>query len=141
MTDRARRVMSLAEQEARRLGAAVVEPEHVLTALALEGDGVAAHVLRDLGVTVDRIERGLPGTGQAQVNKLEVLPWSAGTQSAIARAFQELEPLGHNYVGTEHLILGVVLSSEGAVPAVLGSLHVEPEAIRRGVYTILGHDI
>src|SRR5262245_13696768 len=130
MTDRARRVMALAEQEARRRGATVVEPEHVLLGLALEPAGVAAYVLRGLGASAERIAQELPavpgGAGTAGS-----LPWATGTETAVARAHAELQPLGHNYVGTEHVVLGVVQAGDGAVPEILVRLGVSAAAVRR----------
>jgi ATP-dependent Clp protease ATP-binding subunit ClpC len=141
MTDRARQVMTLAEQEAWRLGTATIEPKPVLLGLYVEGAGVAAHALRNLGVSTEQIERALPAAGPARVGQPERLPWSTGTERTVARAHAEMVPLCHNYVGTEHLLLGVVLAGEGAVPGVLARLKVTPDAVQREVYNILGHDL
>jgi ATP-dependent Clp protease ATP-binding subunit ClpC len=139
MTPRARQVMVLAAEEARLRGATAVAPEHVLVALALEGAGIAGHVLRDLGASAERISQTLPSAAQAAASETEPLPWAAGTEEAVARAHAEMLPLGHNYVGTEHLVLGVVEASDGAVPEVLARLGVPAEVVRRDVYDILGY--
>jgi ATP-dependent Clp protease ATP-binding subunit ClpC len=141
MTDRARHVMALAEQEARRRGAAAVESEHVLLGLALEGSGVAAHVLRYVGASAEKIAQELPAVVPAPANASGPLPWAVGTEQAVARAHEELVPLGHNYVGTEHLVLGVVQAGKGMVPEVLARLGVAAEAVRRQVYDLLGHGL
>src|SRR5262245_24332242 len=140
MTPRARQVMALAAEEARLRGATAVEPEHVLIALALEGAGIAGHVLRDLGASAERISQTLPSAAQqVAASETEPLPWAAGTEEAVARAHAEMLPLGHYYVGTEHLVLGVVEASDGAVPEVLARLGVAAEVVRRHVYEILGY--
>jgi ATP-dependent Clp protease ATP-binding subunit ClpC len=141
MTDRARRVLSFAEREARRLGAAAVDPEHLLLALAFERGGVAAAALENLGAGLEQIAAALPPAPLSPVNGAEPLLWSSGTERAVARAYTELAPLGHNYVGTEHLVLGVVLTGGGKVPEVLNRLGVSAEKVQGEVYAILGHGL
>jgi ATP-dependent Clp protease ATP-binding subunit ClpC len=141
MTDRARRVVILAEQEARKRGAFAVEPEHLLLGLAVEGHGVAATVLRYAGATSQCIAQELAVPTLSEVGELEALPWAEGTRHAVARAFEESTLLGHHYVGTEHLILGVAAISEGVAAQVLARLGVDAEAIRREVYDLLGHGL
>jgi ATP-dependent Clp protease ATP-binding subunit ClpC len=141
MTDRARRVMALAEQEARRRGAVAVEPEHLLLGLALEGRGIAACVMNDLGASAERIAQELPAAVPAPASHSEPLPWAVGTEQAVARAHVELVPLGHNYVGTEHLVLGVVQVGQEFMPDVLSRLGVAAGDVRREVYNVLGHHL
>lgn len=140
MTDHARGVLSSAEGEARRLGAAEVEPEHLLLGLALAKGGVSVFVLEDLSAGFEQIAALLPAP-LSPVNDVELLPWSSASERAVARAHAEAVPLQHNYVGTEHLLLGVVLSGEGKVREILKRLGVSPERIRREVYAILGHEL
>jgi ATP-dependent Clp protease ATP-binding subunit ClpC len=139
MTDRALRVLSFAERVAHQLGAATVNPEHVLMGLAFEKGGVAHAALDNLGVGSEQIAGTLPPLQSLPVIESEPLPWSSGTERAVARAYAELVPLGHNYVGTEHLVLGVVLSGEGKVPEILDQIGVSAEKVQREVYAILGH--
>jgi ATP-dependent Clp protease ATP-binding subunit ClpC len=133
--------MSVAEQEARRRGAAAVEPEHVLLGLVLEEGGVAGYALRSLGVSAERVELALSVAGPPPIGESPPLPWSEDTQRAVARAHEERVPLKHSYVGTEHLVLGVVLSGGRVVEGILADTGVVPEAARREVYDILGHDL
>jgi ATP-dependent Clp protease ATP-binding subunit ClpC len=139
MTSRACRVMALAEQEARRRGATAVEPEHVLLRLVMEEGGVAGHALRNLGASVECFARQLPAAVRAPASGKEPLPWAAATEQAVAQAHAELLPLGHNYVGTEHLVLGVLLTGLGLVPDILAGLGITAGDVRREVYKILGH--
>lgn len=140
MTDRARFVMALAEQEAQRRGAAAVEPEHVLLALALEGAGVAAVVLRNLGASADLIAQLFPSNTPAAAGGTEALTWAASTNQVVVQAHAERVPLRHNYVGTEHLVLAIARAGE-PVAATLSRLGITPEAVRGEVYAILGHEL
>lgn len=141
LTDRARKVMSIAEREARRRGATAVEPEHVLLGLALEGAGIAAHVLSNLGVSTHQLVQELPVPLTELPDSSELLPWALGTQQLVEQAHAERGPLRHNYVGTEHLILAVVDVASGPIPAMLSHLGLTAEQVRREVYDILGYGL
>jgi ATP-dependent Clp protease ATP-binding subunit ClpA len=131
--------MVIAEQEGRQRRAAAVQPEHVLLALALEDAGIGGYALRDLGASAERIAQELPVPVSDPAGSSEPLPWSPGTEQVVSQAHTELVPLGHWYVGTEHLVLAVVQAARGQVPVVLGRLGVAAEGVRREVYNILGH--
>ena len=140
MTDRSRIVMRLAEREAMRRGAAAVEPEHVLLALALEGKGVAAHILQFYGVSAERIAEQLPTPTSKLASGTGPFPGSTGTEQVAAQALVEMSSLNHHYMGTEHLILAVVATGGEVVSSMLAQLHISPELLRREIYMLLGHD-
>lgn len=140
MTARACQVMAIAEQEARRRGAAAVGPEHVLLGLALEGAGLAAGVLRNLGASAERLTKALP-VAVSETGSPEPLPWASTTEQVLSQATAELVLLHHNYIGTEHLLLAVVRAESGAVPDLLSCLGVAPECVRQEVYDVLGHGL
>lgn len=140
MTDRASRVMLLAEQEARRRGSPAVEPEHVLLGLTMERQGIAFHVLREAGVTAERLVADLPAGPALAADGPGPPPWSHATAGVVSRAHAERVTLGHNYVGTEHLVIGLALSGDGTVPDLLSRFGATTESVRRSVYEILGHE-
>ena len=143
MTDRARRVMSLANDQSVRLNCPDVRPEHVLLALAEEGIGVAAHVLMRSGVDFQRLKRA----AALNLRKREVvcdtspLPLSSTTEQLLARAEAECAALGHGYIGTEHLLLGLTSMPATSAHDMLASLGVSSDTVRQEVLSILGHDL
>ena len=139
MTDRARGILDLAKLQAVRRSDSQVGPEHLLIAMAMEAGGVAGNVLRFLGANADRIEEAIPQSRNQTCPVPETPPWSQESLRCIARAYDERVPLGHNYVGTEHLILGVVLCGEGRIPKMLSHLNLAACDIRDEVYQLLGH--
>jgi ATP-dependent Clp protease ATP-binding subunit ClpC len=130
-TQRARRVLSLAHQEAERLHQNLIDTEHLLIGLIEEEGGVAGRVLRDLGLESDRmremIER-LGGAGQHRGGKIDL---SAGVQQILEYAIEEARQMGNHYIGTEHLLLGLIRSNEGLAMDILRKLGVSAEQIRR----------
>jgi ATP-dependent Clp protease ATP-binding subunit ClpC len=130
-TQRARRVLSLAHQEAERLRQSYIGTEHLLLGLILEDGGVASRVLRELGLDAQRIEEvilRITGPGTAFPSKLDLSP---GTQKALEFAVDEARRMSHHYISTEHLLLGLVRLDEGVALDVLRKLGVTPEQIRR----------
>lgn len=136
-TQRARRVLSLAHQEAERLRQSLIGTEHLLLGLIEEEGGIAGRVLRELGLEPERlremVER-LSGYGQHRGGKIDLSP---GTQQVLEFAIEEARRMGHHYIGTEHLLLGLVRSTDGSAPEVLKKLGVTPEQIRRQTRRIL----
>ncbi|OGO08093.1 MAG: NDP-hexose 4-ketoreductase, partial [Chloroflexi bacterium RBG_13_60_9] len=136
-TQRARRVLSLAHQEAERLHQREIGTEHLLLGLIQEEGGVAGRVLRELGLEEERvkemIERIIP-PGRLFPERIQL---SMGTEKVIQNAIEEARKLGHQYIGTEHLLLGLVRESEGAAADVLRRLGVSPEQVRRQTRRIL----
>jgi len=141
-TDRARRVMGLANQEAQRFNHESIGTEHILLGLIKEGSGVAANVLRNLGVDLKRvrmeIEKKVP-SGHEMVT-MGRLPFTPRAKKVIELAFEEARALGHNYVGTEHLLLGLLRESEGVAAQVLVEQGLKLEDVREEVLRLLGHD-
>ncbi len=136
-TQRARRVLSLAHQEAERMRQNVIGTEHLLLGLIEEEGGVAGRVLRELGLEPDRVREmveRMSGFGQYRGGKIDLAP---GTQQVLEFAIEEARRMGHHYIGTEHLLLGLVRSQEGMAMDVLRKLGVTSEQIRRQTRRIL----
>jgi ATP-dependent Clp protease ATP-binding subunit ClpC len=136
-TQRARRVLSLAHQEAERMRQSYIGTEHLLLGLIREEGGVAGRVLRELGLEGDRVQEiveRLTGAGSYRGGKLDLSP---GTQQVLEFAVDEARRLNHHYIGTEHLLLGLVRYGEGVAMDVLRKLGVTPEQIRRQTRRIL----
>ncbi|MDB5390927.1 MAG: clpC [Planctomycetaceae bacterium] len=143
-TDRARSVMRLANQEARRLGNHYIGTEHILLGLVKEGTGVAANVLKNLGVELDQIRNeveSLVQTGPADHDILMKLPSTPFGKKVIEYSMEEARSLNHNYVGTEHLLLGLARVNEGAAAQALMKLGLTLEEIRDEVLNLLGHSV
>ncbi|MBP8996917.1 MAG: AAA family ATPase [Anaerolineaceae bacterium] len=130
-TQRARRVLSLAHQEAERLRHTAINTEHILLGLVEEESGVAGRALQELGLETSRvleiIER-LEPMGREEPASLEL---SLGAQQVLENAIEEARQLGHPFVGTEHLLLGLTHSTEGLALTVLARLGVSAEQVRR----------
>lgn len=136
-TQRARRVLSLAHQEAERMRHNYIGTEHLLIGLIREEGGVAGRVLRELGLDVNRVQEiveRLTGPGTYRGGKLDLSP---GTQQVLEFAVEEARRMGHHYIGTEHLLLALVRYGEGIALDVLRKLGVTPEQIRRQTRRVL----
>lgn len=136
-TQRARRVLSLAHQEAERMRHNYIGTEHLLLGLIEEDGGVAGRVLRELGLEPQRVQEmieRLVGFGQYRGGKLDLSP---GTQQVLEQAVEEARRMGHHYIGTEHLLLGLVRHGEGVAMDVLRKLGITAEQIRRQTHRIL----
>jgi ATP-dependent Clp protease ATP-binding subunit ClpC len=136
-TQRARRVLSLAHQEAERMRQNYIGTEHLLLGLIREDGGVAGRVLRELGLEAERVQEiveRITGTGTSSAGKLDLSP---GTQQVLEYAVDEARQLGHHYIGTEHLLLGLVRYGEGVANDVLKKLGVTPEQIRKQTRRVL----
>jgi len=136
-TQRARRVLSLAHQEAERMRHNYIGTEHLLLGLIREEGGVAGRVLRELGLEAERVQElieRLVGSGQYRGGKLDLAP---GTQQVLEYAVEEARRMGHHYIGTEHLLLGLVNHGEGIAIEVLRRMGVTPEQIRRQTRRVL----
>ncbi|MBN1220186.1 MAG: ATP-dependent Clp protease ATP-binding subunit [Anaerolineae bacterium] len=130
-TKRARRVLTLAQEEAQRLNHNYIGTEHLLLGLVREENGVAVRVLRDLGVDPrqvrERVERTVGRGQRAMYGKLSLTP---RTKRVIELAVDEARRLGHHYIGTEHLLLGLVRAGEGVAVDVLKGLGVSLDKVR-----------
>lgn len=137
-TQRARRVLSLAQEEAERLQHHQIGTEHLLLGLMREEGGVAGRVLRDLGLDLRRVEE-LVTRLSASEHKTGHAPLdlSPGTKKVLELAVDEARRMGHHYIGTEHLLLGLVRQQEGIALDVLRRLGVSPEEVRRQTRKVL----
>src|ERR1700756_5033230 len=140
-TDRARKVMQLANQEAQRFNHEYVGTEHVLLGLIKEGSGVAANVLRNLDVDLRKIRNEVEKIVQAGPDMVTMgkLPQTPRAKKVIEYAIEEARNLNHNYVGTEHLLLGLLREQEGVAAQVLVALNLKLEEVREEVLNLLGH--
>ncbi|MCS7062163.1 MAG: ATP-dependent Clp protease ATP-binding subunit [Anaerolineae bacterium] len=131
-TQRARRVLTLAQEEAERLAHNYIGTEHLLLGLVKEENGVAGRVLRDLGAKPDRVtemvERMTGAGRRSSGGKLDLTP---RTKQVIEFAVDEARKLGHSYIGTEHLLLGLIRQGDGVAIDVLRQLGLTPDRIRR----------
>ncbi len=137
-TQRARRVLSLAQEEAERLQHNYIGTEHLLLGLMREEGGVAGKVLRDLGLEQSRVEELVERLTRASTRTSTIqLDLSPGTKKVLELAVDEARRMGHHYIGTEHLLLGLVRQSEGVAIDVLKRLGVSPEEVRRQTRRVL----
>ncbi|HCC33065.1 MAG TPA: ATP-dependent Clp protease ATP-binding subunit ClpC, partial [Clostridiales bacterium] len=140
-TERAQRAIILAQEEARRLNHNVVGTEHLLLGLIREGEGVAAKVLRSMGVSLDKVRaevEGIIGGGEPQAAG-ETLNFSPRAKKVVMElALLEAQALNHNYIGTEHLLLGLLREGEGVAARVLGGLGADLDKTRAQVMQLLG---
>lgn len=138
-TERAQRVIVLSQEEARRLGHNVVGTEHILLGLIAEGEDVAARSLLSLGISIDQVrnevERIIGRGGQPTEGQIGFTPRS---KRVLELAFDEARRLGHTYIGTEHLLLGLIREGEGVAAQVLVNLGADLDKVRSQVTSQLG---
>ncbi len=140
-TERAQKVIMLAEKEARRLQHTYIGTEHLLLGLIQEGQGVAAKVLRSMGIGLEKVRQEVEkyigpveGGGQ-EASDISLTPRA---KKVLNLAIDEARQMGHNYIGTEHLLLGLIREGEGVAARVLNELGADLEAIRSEVVNMLG---
>jgi len=140
-TDRARKVMQLANQEAQRFNHEYIGTEHVLLGLIKEGSGVAANVLKNLDVDLRKIRMEVEKLVQSGPDMVTMgkLPQTPRAKKVIEYSMEEARNLGHNYVGTEHILLGLLREQEGVAAQVLMNLGLKLEEVREEVLNLLGH--
>jgi ATP-dependent Clp protease ATP-binding subunit ClpC len=139
-TERARKVMALANQEAQRFNTEYIGTEHILLGLIKEGSGVGANVLRTLAVDLHKVRMEVeklvkPGPDMVTMGKL---PQTPRAKKVIEYAIEEARNLNHNYVGTEHLLLGLLRERDGVAAQVLMNLGLKLEEVREEVLNLLG---
>jgi ATP-dependent Clp protease ATP-binding subunit ClpA len=142
-TDRARKVMQLANQDAQRFNHEYIGTEHVLLGLVKEGSGVAANVLKNLDVDLRKVRREVEAIvqfGASDDYPIDRLPHTPRTKKVIEYSIEEARNLNHNYVGTEHLLLGLLREQEGVAAQVLMNLGLKLEDVREEVLNLLGHN-
>jgi ATP-dependent Clp protease ATP-binding subunit ClpC len=142
-TDRARKVMGLARQEAQRFNHDYIGTEHILLGLIQEGSGVAADVLKNLDIDLKKIRQEvekLVSHGTTMVT-MGQLPFTPRAKKVLELALEEASNLGHNYIGTEHLLLGLIREQEGIAAQVLQNLKIRLEDVREEVLELLGTEV
>jgi ATP-dependent Clp protease ATP-binding subunit ClpC len=133
-TDRARRVVVLASEEARLLSHNYIGTEHLLLGLVREGEGIAAQVLADQNVSPDRVREAVEKRiGQGGSTPTEHIPFTPRAKTVLELSLREALQLGHNYIGTEHILLGLVREGEGVAALTLQEFGLELEAVRDAV--------
>jgi ATP-dependent Clp protease ATP-binding subunit ClpC len=140
-TDRARKVMQLANQEAQRFNHEYIGTEHMLLALVKESHGVAANVLKNLDIDLRKVRLEVEKIVQSGPDRVTMgkLPQTPRAKKVIEYSIEEAHNLNHNYVGTEHLLLGLLREQEGIAAQVLMNLGLDLEDVREEVLNLLGH--
>ena len=139
-TERARKVIILAKEEARRFNHDYIGTEHILLGLIREGEGVAATVLQKIGISLENIRLEIeklvqPGPTTQIIGDI---PFTPRAKKALELAAEEARALGHNYIGTEHLLLGLIREGEGIASQVLLNLGMDLNTVRNEVMELLG---
>lgn len=142
-TDRARKVIQLANEEAHRFNHEYIGTEHILLGLVKEGSGVAANVLKNLDIDLRKIRLGVEKIIQCGPDTFALgkLPQTPRFKKVIEYSIEEARSLNHNYVGTEHLLLGLIHEGEGVAAQVFMNLGLKLEDVREEVLNTLGHNI
>ena len=137
-TDRARRVLVLAQEEARLLNHNFIGTEHILLGLIHEGEGVAAKALDSVGVSLEAVRGKVAETiGPADSSTTGSPPFSPRAKKVLEQSLREALQLGHNYIGTEHMLLALVREGEGVAAQVLVNLGADPSRVRQQVIQLL----
>ena len=141
-TDRARRVVVLAQDEARALNHNYIGTEHLLLGLIHEGEGVAAKALESMDVTLDKARAQVVEIiGEGQSAPSGHIPFTPRAKKVLELSLREALQLSHNYIGTEHILLGLLREGEGVAVQALGNLDVDLAALRQAVMQLLsGYD-
>jgi len=139
-TDRARKVMALANQEAQRFNHEYIGTEHILLGLVKEGSGVAANVLKNMDIDLKKLRLGIEKLVKSGPDMVTMgkLPQTPRAKKVIEHAIEEARALNHNYVGTEHILLGLLRETEGIAAQVLMNLGLKLEDVRQEVLNLLG---
>jgi ATP-dependent Clp protease ATP-binding subunit ClpA len=137
-TDRARRVVVLAQEEARMLDHNYIGTEHLLLGLIHEGEGVAAKALEAMGISLDAVRQQVEAIiGRGQQAPSGHIPFTPRAKRVLELSLRESSQLGHNYIGTEHILLGLVREGEGVAAQVLVKLGADLNRVRQMVIQLL----
>lgn len=140
-TERARRVIILAQEEAKRLNHSAVGTEHILLGIIREGEGVASKVLESLNISPDRVRAEIESAiGRGERTPYEEVAFTPRAKKVLELALDEARRLGHNYIGTEHLLLGLIREGEGVAARVLEAMGADLERVRAQVVYLLGEE-
>ncbi len=139
-TERVRKVIYLAREEAARLQHDYIGTEHLLLGVIREGEGIAATVLNNLGLDLDAIRQAVESMVAATGGTLTIgeIPFTPRAKRVLELSVDEARQLGHNYVGTEHLLLGLIREGEGVAAQVLLELGVDRKKVREETLKLLG---
>src|SRR5512140_2674903 len=139
-TERVRKVMYLAREEAARLQHDYIGTEHLLLGVVREGEGIAATVLNNLGLDLDQIRQAVENMVSSSGGTLTIgeIPFTPKAKRVLELSIDEARQLGHNYVGTEHLLLGLIREGEGVAARVLLELGVDRKKVREETLRLLG---
>ena len=137
-TDRARRVVVLAQEEARMLNHNYIGTEHILLGLIHEGEGVAAKSLESLGISLEAVRSQVEEIiGQGQQAPSGHIPFTPRAKKVLELSLREALQLGHNYIGTEHILLGLIREGDGVAAQVLVKLGADLNRVRQQVIQLL----
>jgi ATP-dependent Clp protease ATP-binding subunit ClpC len=137
-TDRARRVVVLAQEEARMLNHNYIGTEHILLGLIHEGEGVAAKALESLGISLEAVRQQVEEIiGQGQQAPSGHIPFTPRAKKVLELSLREALQLSHNYIGTEHILLGLIHEGEGVAAQVLVRLGADLNRVRREILLVL----
>ncbi|HET7719129.1 MAG TPA: Clp protease N-terminal domain-containing protein, partial [Acidimicrobiales bacterium] len=138
-TDRARRVVVLAQEEARLLNHNYIGTEHILLGLIHEGEGVAAKALERLGISLEAVRDRVQGIiGEGGGAPMGHIPFTPRAKKVLELSLREALQLGHNYIGTEHILLGLIREGEGVGAQVLITMGADLASVRQAVIQLLG---
>jgi len=138
-TERARRSIVLAQEEAQRLGNNYIGTDHILLGIISEGESLAAKVLETLGVNLAKVRQEVEAiVGRGGQTVQQEMVFTPRAKRVIELAFEEARQLNHNYIGTEHLLLGLIREGEGVAARVLTNLGVDPAKVRVQTTSLLG---
>ena len=142
LTDRARKVMALANEETQRRGHEYIGTEHILLALVTEGSGVGAQILKNMDIDLRKVRLEVEKlvTSGPETGTMGKLPQTPRAKKVIEFAIEEARQLDHNFVGTEHLLLGMLREHDGVAAQVLRNLGLKLEGARSEVHNLLGPD-
>ena len=137
-TERARKILAIAQEEAKNLNHDYLGTEHILLGLIREGEGVAAEVLRNMGIEFEtirlEIEREAPSGGALAI--LGNVPFTPNSKKVLELAVEDARNMGHNYIGTEHLLLGLIREGESIGAKILLKFGVTLEKARAGLLRV-----
>ncbi len=137
-TDRARKVVVLAQEEARRLDHNYIGTEHILLGLIREGNGVAARTLESLEISLDAVRQQVEEIiGQGQQAPSGHIPFTPRAKKVLELSLRESQQLGHTYIGTEHILLGLIREGDGVAAQVLVKLGADLNRVRQQVIQLL----
>ena len=137
-TDRSRRVVVLAQEEARTLNHEYIGTEHILLGLIREGAGTGAKALESLGISLDTVRREVQEIiGQGQHAPSGHIPFTPQAKKVLELTLSESKALGHNYIGTEHILLGLIREGDGVAAQVLVKLGADLSRVRQQVVQLL----